>query len=77
MIRRLFALLFVLVGFAVIAGAGIAGVRFSAPVAERVYGPLPSWARATSEREPGARILASDIGAIGRHALDCGVRSGS
>jgi hypothetical protein len=50
---------------AIIAGAAVAGARFAAPVSERVYGPLQAWARATSEREPGARILASDIGAIG------------
>jgi hypothetical protein len=49
----------------VIAGAAAAGARWPAPVAERVYRPLQSWARATSAGQPGARILASDIGAIG------------
>jgi hypothetical protein len=40
------------------------GLRPS-PVPAHVYAPLQAWARETSAREPGARILASDIGAIG------------
>ncbi len=35
------------------------------PVPRRVYEPMQAWARETSAREPGARILAADIGAIG------------
>jgi hypothetical protein len=45
--------------------AVLAGMRFRSVVDERVYAPLQAWARATSQREPHARILASDIGAIG------------
>lgn len=35
------------------------------PVPGRVYAPMQAWARDTSAREPHARILAADIGAIG------------
>jgi len=53
------------IGGATLAGVvGVSVVRPS-PVPEHVYRPLQAWARATSEREPAARILASDIGAIG------------
>lgn len=35
------------------------------PVPANVYEPMQAWARETSRREPSARVLASDIGAIG------------
>jgi hypothetical protein len=44
--------------------ACVSGLRPS-PVPVRVYEPMQAWARETSAREPGARILAADIGAIG------------
>lgn len=43
----------------------IAAVVRRSPVQARVYQPLERWARATSRLQPHARILASDIGAIG------------
>jgi hypothetical protein len=45
--------------------AAVVGLGRPSPIPERVYAPLFEWARATSEREPRARILASDIGAVG------------
>jgi hypothetical protein len=42
------------------------GARLESPIEARVYAPLWAWAAETSAAEPGARILASDIGAIGR-----------
>lgn len=39
--------------------------RFPTTVPERVYAPMHAWAELTSRAEPSARILASDIGAIG------------
>ncbi|MBK7877340.1 MAG: hypothetical protein IPJ77_16645 [Planctomycetes bacterium] len=53
--------------FAPVALAGVAIVSLSwpTPVTSRVYAPMHAWARAVSAREPEARILASDIGAIG------------
>jgi hypothetical protein len=36
-------------------------------VDKNVYAPMQAWAEETSRREPNARILASDIGAIGWH----------
>lgn len=50
---------------AAMALALLASLRFPSPIPEHVYAPMHAWARATSEREPAARILASDIGAIG------------
>lgn len=49
---------------AVLAAALVAW-RAPTPVPENVYAPMLAWARTTSEREPDARILASDVGAIG------------
>jgi len=54
-----------------LASVGLAGLSFFAasrlesPIEARVYAPLWAWAERTSAAEPGARILASDIGAIG------------
>ncbi len=45
--------------------AAFAASRAATPIPERVYEPLWEWARRTSAAEPDARILASDIGAIG------------
>lgn len=45
----------------------VVGTRLRSPVAESVYEPMFAWAETTSTREPSARILASDIGAIGWH----------
>ncbi len=45
--------------------AGYASSRFASRVPDLVYEPLWAWAERTSTAEPGARILASDIGAIG------------
>jgi hypothetical protein len=45
--------------------AAFAASRATTPIPSRVYEPLWEWARRTSAAEPGARILASDIGAIG------------
>lgn len=42
-----------------------AASRQVSPIPSTVYGPLWEWAERTSAAEPGARILASDIGAIG------------
>lgn len=50
---------------AAMASAAVAGRVFRSPIEERVYAPMQEWARTISEREPRARILASDIGAIG------------
>ncbi len=47
------------------AAFALAAIVRRAPVRERVYQPLQRWARATSRLQPHARILASDIGAIG------------
>jgi hypothetical protein len=47
------------------AAAAFAASRAVTPIPERVYAPLWEWARRTSAAEPDARILASDIGAIG------------
>ncbi|MBI5362147.1 MAG: hypothetical protein HZA53_03145 [Planctomycetes bacterium] len=49
----------------VVAGAALASYLLPTSVPDHVYRPMHAWARAVSEREPGARILASDIGAIG------------
>lgn len=52
-----------------LASAASLGVLFAvlwrSPVRWNVHEPLIAWARATSELEPRARILASDIGAVG------------
>jgi hypothetical protein len=45
--------------------AAFAASRAATPIPSRVYEPLWEWARRTSAAEPDARILASDIGAIG------------
>jgi len=45
--------------------AAYASSRFASPVPSLVYEPLWAWAERTSTAEPNARILASDIGAIG------------
>lgn len=47
------------------AAAVFAASRAATPIPARVYEPLWEWARRTSAAEPNARILASDIGAIG------------
>lgn len=52
-------------GAVALAGVAALSVLRPSPVPEHVYAPLQAWARATSEREPAARVLASDIGAIG------------
>lgn len=52
---------------AIVAAAWYAGRAYPTPVRERVYEPMARWAESTSAREPGSRILASDIGAIGWH----------
>lgn len=49
----------------VVACAALASFLLPTPVPDNVYRPMHAWARAVSEREPDARILASDIGAIG------------
>jgi hypothetical protein len=38
--------------------------RSVSPIPDRVYAPIWAWAERTSRAEPGARILASDVGAI-------------
>lgn len=48
-----------------LAGVAIVSLAWPTPVTSRVYAPMQQWASAVSQREPGARILASDIGAIG------------
>jgi hypothetical protein len=48
-----------------IALATCAALVRPSPIPENVYEPLQAWARETSRREPLARVLASDIGAIG------------
>lgn len=45
--------------------AAWASARLASPIQAAVYEPLWAWAERTSAAEPGARILASDIGAIG------------
>ncbi|MFN0244168.1 MAG: glycosyltransferase family 87 protein [Planctomycetota bacterium] len=55
----------IVLAFCAAAGVGVAAWVRPSPVPTNVYGPLQSWARETSTREPHARILASDIGAIG------------
>lgn len=50
--------------FAVVATGVISGLKPTL-VEKNVYTPMQAWAEETSRREPGARILASDIGAIG------------
>jgi len=45
--------------------AFFAASRQVSPIPSAVYAPLWDWAERTSTAEPGARILASDIGAIG------------
>jgi hypothetical protein len=52
-------------GVAIAALAVYASSRQVSPIPAQVYGPLWAWAERTSAAEPGARILASDIGAIG------------
>ncbi len=47
------------------ARAFLASLRLPSPNPDHLVAPMQAWARATSEREPAARILASDIGAIG------------
>ncbi len=49
---------------AIAVAAGLAASRAPTPIPDRVYEPLWAWAERTSRAEPGARILASDIGAI-------------
>jgi hypothetical protein len=50
-----------------LAVASVAAVTrfFPSPIPSRVYAPMQAWARETSKLHPNARILASDIGAIG------------
>lgn len=48
-----------------IAAVAAVSVLLPTPVRTNVYGPMQAWAREVSEKEPEARILASDIGAIG------------
>lgn len=50
---------------AVVGVSAYASTRFASQVESRVYAPLWEWAARTSSAEPSARILASDIGAIG------------
>ncbi len=50
--------------FVLLCVAAVSVLRPS-PVPGRVYAPMQAWATETSAREPGARILAADIGAIG------------
>ncbi len=45
--------------------AFFAASRLESPIEARVYVPMWAWAERTSAAEPSARILASDIGAIG------------
>lgn len=54
----------VLPGFVFLCVAAVSWLRPS-PVPDHVYAPMQAWAAETSAREPRARILASDIGAIG------------
>jgi hypothetical protein len=48
-----------------VAAVAVVSVRMPTPVPERVYEPMQRWARETTRLHPKARILASDIGAIG------------
>ncbi|MCY2961737.1 MAG: hypothetical protein NTY35_16370 [Planctomycetota bacterium] len=50
---------------AIAAVAGFLSSRLVSPIQAQVYEPLWAWAERTSSAEPLARILASDIGAIG------------
>lgn len=50
---------------AIAAAAAWAATKLASPIQSRVYEPLWAWAERTSAAEPSARILASDIGAIG------------
>lgn len=52
-------------GACALAGVATLAVLRPSPIPEHVYAPLQAWARETSQREPAARVLASDIGAIG------------
>jgi hypothetical protein len=47
------------------AAAGLASWKRPTPVDRNVYAPMREWASSTSAAEPGARLLAYDIGAIG------------
>jgi len=54
------------IGSVALAGLSFyAASRLQSPIEARVYAPLWAWAERTSAAEPNARILASDIGAIG------------
>jgi hypothetical protein len=54
-----------LVAACAIAGAAIVCWSWPTPVNVKVYAPMQAWAAAASAARPGARIQASDIGAIG------------
>jgi hypothetical protein len=54
-------------GAAALVAMLLLGMRLPSFVPRDVYEPFGNWARATSTAEPGARILASDIGIVGWH----------